>query len=468
MNNNRKAIKSGFWYTLSVFLIKGIGFITTPIFTRLLTKAEFGLFNNYTSWLSIITVIITLNLEATLISARFDYEDSFDSYILSMIGLGGVSTIAGGIIICFFMGPISSFTHLDPIYIVVMLTYLLFSPSVNMFITRERYLFKYKSSMIVSIIIALSTAFLSVILVLNLSNRLTGRIIGSAAPTIILGFTFLLYFINSGKRIKIKYWKYAIPICLPYIPHLLAGTLLNSMDRVMIERYCGAEDTAIYSLAYTCGTIVTLLITALNNAFAPWMGEKMHNGEYQEINKFANIYVIIFMGFAFGIMLVAPDILLILGGEPYQEAKYVITPVAMGCVCQFLYTLYVNIEQFKKKTVGMAIATVIAAIVNFLLNLLFIPRIGYLAAAYTTLIGFLSLLLMHIILVNRIGFGSVYNIRLVIACIIFGIIGMILITISYNYILMRICLIIIYIILIGINFLRHKDAIMNIISKRKI
>ena len=85
MNNDKKALKSGIWYTVSNFLIRSIGFITTPIFTRLLTKSEFGAFNNYSSWLSIITIFVTFNLESTLISAKYDYKESFDEYILSLL-----------------------------------------------------------------------------------------------------------------------------------------------------------------------------------------------------------------------------------------------------------------------------------------------------------------------------------------------------------------------------------------------
>ena len=84
MSNNKKALKSGVWYTASNFLVKSIGFITTPIFTRLLTREDFGLYNNYISWLASITIIVTLNLDSTLISARFDFKDNFDEYILSI------------------------------------------------------------------------------------------------------------------------------------------------------------------------------------------------------------------------------------------------------------------------------------------------------------------------------------------------------------------------------------------------
>ena len=58
MSNDIKALKSGAWYTVANFLTRSVGLITTPIFTRLLTKSDFGAYSNYTSWLSIAIIIL--------------------------------------------------------------------------------------------------------------------------------------------------------------------------------------------------------------------------------------------------------------------------------------------------------------------------------------------------------------------------------------------------------------------------
>ena len=100
---------------------------------RLLTKSDFGLYNNYVSWLSIITIIVTLNLSSTLISARFDFERSFDEYILSMITLSSIVTGIAIIIVNIFMDSLSIFLGLEPFYINLMLIYLLFWPAVDLF-----------------------------------------------------------------------------------------------------------------------------------------------------------------------------------------------------------------------------------------------------------------------------------------------------------------------------------------------
>ena len=200
VNNSVKALKSGVWYTAANFLTKSIGFITTPIFTRLLSKSDYGLYSNYTSWQSTFMVFATLNLSASFISARFDFEKDFDGYISSTLVLSSIVTVVWTIFINFFSVFISSSTGIEMQYLNIMAAYLLMYTSVDMFQTCERYSYKYKVSVAISLFIALCTAFLSVILVVNLENRLLGRILGSTLPTIMIGFFLYLILIWRGKK----------------------------------------------------------------------------------------------------------------------------------------------------------------------------------------------------------------------------------------------------------------------------
>ena len=464
--SGNRVFKSGIWYTASNFLVKGIGFLTTPIFTRLLTKADFGLYNNYISWLAIATILVTLNLDSTLISARYDYEKKFDEYIFSVLSLSTLSTVAWFIIVNIFPYAFVSLLGMDLVYINGMLLYFMFLPAVSLFQARERYYFEYKKTVATSLFIAIGTALISVLLVLLMQNKLAGRIVGSIIPTVILGAILYVYFIKKGKRIRTGYWKYALPICLPYIPHLLSLTLLNSTDRVMITRWCGAEDNAIYSLAYTCGSMVTMLMTSMNSAYAPWLGEKLNEGKHYEIRRFAKIYIVSFAFLAIGIMAVAPEALYILGGEAYSEAKFVMAPIAMGCVCQFIYTMFVNVEQFKKKTVGMAIASATAALVNLILNYIFIPRFGYLAAAYTTLVGYVVLLEIHMFLVRKMDLDDVYDYRMISMVILLMSGITILINFMYSQNIIRYVFLCIYVAVCVVIFIMNKNKLVSLLKRR--
>lgn len=235
----------------------------------------------------------------------------------------------------------------------------------------------------------------------------------------------------------------------------------------MIDRWCGSEATALYSIAYNCGAIVTLLLTSMNSAFSPWLGEKIAENRVDEIRKFSKIYISAFLFLAIGIMLVSPEVLWVLGGKSYMEAIYVMTPVSMGCICQFLYTLFVNVEQFKKKTIGMAFASAIAAIVNLTLNYIFIPKIGYLAAAYTTLVGYICLLIIHMYLVYRLKFNHVYSYKFVVGAVVVGLCAMILITITYSNPVLRYIAIGGYCLLLALLIFRFRNQILKIVRKRK-
>lgn len=464
-NNNVKALKSGAWYTAANFVTKSIGLITTPIFTRVLSHNDYGLYSNYTSWLSIFTVFVSLNLASSFISARFDYEKDFDGYVSSSLVLSSLVTTIWCVVINIFPDFFSGLTGVDIHYINVMVVYLLFYSAVDMFQTRERYYFEYKTSVLTSLLITISTALLSVFLVLNLENRLAGRILGSMIPTATVGIILYFILMHRGRKVNISYWKYALPICLPYIPHILSLSLLNSMDKMMIIKICGAEENALYSVAYSCGAVITLLVTSLNTAFTPWLGEKLNDEKHDEIRKVSKHYTIFFVFGACGVMLFTPELLLLMGGKSYGEAIYVMPPVAFGCVCQFMYTIYVNIEQFKKKTIGMAFASIAAALSNYILNSVFIPIFGYIAAAYTTLASFAILLFIHMLLVRHMGLQKVYSAKVVFAVLGFMSVYTVFIHVLYLNNIIRYIIIGIYAVVAGLVAIKYGKKVMALISR---
>lgn len=466
MQDNGKALKSGIWYTFANFFVRSLSFLTTPIFVRLLTHEDFGEYNNFLPWLTTFTYIITLNLEASFISAKFEFKENFDEYIFSILSLSGISGLIWLLLFNVFPNQFYQLTGVLPIYLNMIVVYLIFLPAINLFQERERYEFKYKSSVILSLLVAVSTTGLAVFLVLFGNDKLFGRIFGSIAPVVIIGAVIYLFFWRKGKHIKIKYWKYALPICLPFIPHLLSLNLLNSMDKMMIIKMCGSEDNAFYSLAYTCGSIVTIFMVSMNNAFAPWLGNKLNENNLSEITNVAKKYIYLFFLLAVGIMLISPEILLIIGDEGYMGALYVMPPVAFGCVCQFLYTMYVNIEQFKKKTIGMAFASISAAVLNYVLNFIFIPQFGYIASAYTTLVSYFWLLVIHMLLVKHMGYFRVYPIKTIIVvlismCVITG-----FVIFLYQHLIIRYSIVVIYAVVIVTVLVKHKKEIISFLHRR--
>lgn len=426
---NSTALKSGVWYTASNFLLGSLTFLTTPIFARLMTKEAFGSFQNYESWLHIIEIIVTFNVEASLISGRFDYAKTFDRFVFSILALGAFSCLSWFFVFRFCSEWIESWLGFGSQYVYWMFAYILFSVAIKIYQVREQYFYRYISSVVVSVGVAISTVIISLLLLYYVEDKVLARIVGQALPAIVFGGAIYLMLGYRGQQVEFSCWRYAWPLCLPYIPHLLSMTVLNSVDKIMITNFCGAEYTALYGVAYTCGRAGNTLLRSMNTAYGPWLADQIMKRDFSAIRNVSYTYINMFLFLILGILLLGPEILYILGGSAYMDAIYVLPPVMIGTVCQFLYTMFVNIEQLSKHTKGMAVASISAAFLNVILNLIFIPYFGYLAAAYTTLAGYLWLLLVHMYLVKEIQYDDAYDYKF----ILISVSGMLLLSVGITY-----------------------------------
>lgn len=467
MDENKKAFQAGIAYTIASFLVAGMGFITTPIYTRILSVDEYGAFNNFTAWVGILTVIITLKLSASFISARFDYKEKFDNYIFSIMTLNVIVAVLFALILNCFIGFFERIFALNRLFINLMVAYILFYEIVCIYQSREQFSFRYKNAVLLSLFLTISTTVISIFFVMQFKDKLTARIVGYVVSAIVVGGIIYAKFFMKIRAVDLKYWKYAIPITIPYIPHSLSLILLNSMDKIMIIKMWGETENGLYSLAYTCSSLVTVLMSSVNSAYSPWLASKLDAGENKTIRKFSYLYVLGFMFLVVGIILVAPEVMFILGGEAYMEAIYVMPPVMMGCAFQLIYTMYVNIEQFKKKTVGMAWASMIAALSNCVLNYIYIPLYGYLAAAYTTLVSYIILTMLHVLLVKRIKLGEIYNNKFMVGTIAIGCAITLGINWLYKFKSIRYGSVILYIIIFGIIVWKYKDKILKMFHKKE-
>lgn len=401
-------IKAGLWYTISSFMTKGIAFISTPLFTRLLSSDDYGECSNFVAWSGIIVIVATMEMHTTVNRARYDY-DNLDGY-LSSVALSGtfVTTLLWGIV-QMFPNFFTSFFSMEMPYINLLFITTMVSPALQLLQAKNRINYNYKTYVALSFGSALLSTLVSLGLVLLMQDKLAGRIIGHYGTVFIIDLCVYIYIINKGRQFRWSECKYALLICTPMIPHLLSKYILNQADRIMIRQFCGASDAAFYSLAYSCAMIPVTLATAANIAWSPWSSEQIHDNNYSAVRKASYYYIVLFYAVVFGIFLLGPEIVYILGGEKYAQAVNVLPPVVMGAAFQFLYNLYVALEQFAKKTVGMAFGTVIAAAINVVLNWLLIPRYGYIAAAYTTLVGYACLLVIHYFLAKRTGYAEAYD-----------------------------------------------------------
>lgn len=465
---NNKVLKAGIWYTISNFLIKGLVLLTMPIFTRIMSETDIGLFSNINSWFNILAIITTFEIYSSISIARFDYKDDLDTYISSSLLLGTFITITFYIIVIIFHAYFERLFLMDFKTINIIFIYLMVYPAIQMFQLKNQIEYKYIPTIIVSGINAILSSVISIILTITVANKLVGRIYGYYIPLILVALIVYIYLLHKGKKISTKYWKYALVISFPLIWHLLAGYILSSADKVMITKIISPEANALYSVAYTISMAVSLLWSSMNNAWSPWAYEQMNKKNYNNLKEKSKPYTIFFIIIVFTLILIMPELLLIMGGKNYVQAKYVMPPVMIGYVFQFIYSLYVNIEFYHKKQKNIAIGTIIAAVVNIILNAIFIPKYGYIAAAYTTLFGYILLLIIHYLLVKRLNCTHWYDSKFFIKICFISLISIMIFNILYTINTIRYIIITLIALILLIIIIINRKKIMIAIKSKNI
>lgn len=464
-SHNRNALKSGVWYIIGNFLLKGIGFVTTPLFTRLMTQEEIGEFSNIITWVGVLSIIFTFDLYSSIAVARFDYREDLNDYVSSCLVLGTGITLIFFVLTFPFKHVLMQILNLPEYAYYCAFIYMVTYPAIQMFQAKSQIEYKFKASLLISILSTVGSALLSLLLVSIMKNKLYGRTVGYFIPFTAFGFGVYLYLVIKGIRISTKYWKYALTISFPLVFHLLAGYILSSSDRIMIRSLIDSRALGLYSVAYSGAMIVSVLMTSMNSAWVPWAMAQIDNDNIFELKKMSRFFVLLFVILVFGIIMLGPEVLLIMGGYSYLEAIDVIPPVMVGIVFQFVYSLYVNIEQYYKKQTMVAAGTVIAAGTNLILNGLLIPVLGYVAAAYTTLFSYIILFVAHYVFVRKLRKDSIYDGKFNILVLIGAIVFLPIATILYRFNIIRRSIVGVTLVLAILFVMKYKRILFQVIKR---
>lgn len=394
-NKTQSAAKGAMYYLVCQLVVRALSFFSVPIFSRLLTKSEYGIASNFTAWVGLLFAMVTLNLRDTINKSKYVFPQEQKSYLLSVLCCANISTVLFYVVVELKMSFFVSLFSLNATYIRLLFIYLIFYTCYDFVKLELNVNREYALYAIYMLLIEVTTVLTSVLLVIHGKDKLTGRITGYIAPTILINLLVYLFVIIKGKRIRLKYLKFALGLSIPLIPSALSKTVLVISDRAMITNILDSEKTALYQMGYSVAMIISLIWTALNQAYCPWFYDNLSKGNRENIRKKTNIYIIGYSFIAASVMLMAPEVLTILGGKAYKEALPVIPPVTLGMIFQFFYAFYYDIEYYFGKVKLISSGAIIAASTNFILNLIFIPKFGYIAAAYTTLIGYMLLFLFH-------------------------------------------------------------------------
>lgn len=446
------AARAGLWFVACTMLQKCIGFITVPIFTRLMPTDEYGMYSTYLSWYSILTVFCTLNMHSVIYVNEYTKADSQtdkDKAAIPLLSLSAVLTIGLFIVYVLFHGFLDKFIGLPFPLTCLLFAQILFEPPVNFWNMQQRFEYKYVRLAVRTISMVSLNAALGIVFVwVAGKDEAIARACSIVLVQAIFGGIFYIYFWKRGKRIfSTKGWKHALDVQLPLLPHSLSLTVLSSSDRIMIKNMVSAAKAGIYSVAYSAGYVVNVLKNSIVDALKPWLYQKIKEQDYAAIRKTVNVIMVLVTFVSIIFTAFAPEIIFIMAPPQYHEAVYVIPPVAASSYFTFLYNVFSVVGMYYEKTKKIMIASVSGALLNLGLNFICIPLFGYIAAAYTTLacyifFSFAHYLVMRSICEKNLDGLELYDMKFIVAISVLMIIASILFAFVYSHIIIRYAIII--------------------------
>ena len=397
--------RASFWFLICGILQNGLNVITLPLFTRLLTTEQYGLSSTYFAWSDLIVIVCTLRLSYGVFDkGMIKYTEERDKFESAILGL--TTTIAVSMLGLFllFHDFVEKALGMSFVLCFSLFSIQIFAPALLFWTARNKYEYKYRKFTIVTICTSVICTVGNLLAVLTVNyDRGVTKILSYQIIWCAVYVVFYIYIFAKGKTFFRKdIWKYALGFNLPLIPYFLSTLILDKADRIMIGYFCGNSDVALYSVSYNLGRLMVLLTSAIDSTFTPWIYQKLKNKDIKNGKKVTFGIMLAFMALASMFMLFAPELIGIFAAEQYKSAVYIIPPVAASYFFVMMYNIISKVEFYYEKTKAIAFVTAAAAVLDIVLNYFAIPRFGYIAAGYTTLISYIFMAAGHFVLSWRI------------------------------------------------------------------
>ena len=462
------ALKAGIWYVISNFLVKGIAFITTPIFARLMSEGDYGEFSNFASWQSTLFVITGAELYSTLNRAYYDYTEDYDKYASSITFLGFGTTIICYLAFLLCGNSIYNIVAIPPTYVHILFLNMLLMSGKEIFLAREKTLYRYKSVATVSavyLVVPTAIAVFSVVLV-GEAQRLPARIYGFYFPAALVALYCTLDVIRKGRSFKWSYCKYAMALSLPLLVHYLTAYLLSSSNTIVTKSALGAEATAIVSITTSAVHILTILLQAVSGAVTTWLMDNLEQKKYKELRKSLLIYTICVCTVAAGVILFGPEVIWVLGGTKYAQAVTLLPGMIAAVTIQSITTVFTIILTYKKRVVGAAVCTAVVASFSIVVKILLLPRYGIEVLPWINIVAYGILFVCDYILVCRAGNGNVINMKgftgcILLLCLIASVCGFL-----YDNIIVRYASIVCVGVVVLVVIYKKRDLVMHLLRRK--
>ncbi len=410
--NGALTAKASVWYTLSNIFSRGVTILLTPVFTRILSPEQYGIYPLYVSWMGIFTVIGTFEIPGGVMYRTLTkFKDERDGVVSSALGVQAMLSLAFFTVYIILRRRINAITTLSTSLSLILILQVFLNGVEGIHFASERYLYRYRGVSFINII----CGFAGPLFALMLISRGMGGISRVISPLIVTAlFVIPIIFISVKREARIfsrEKWKYLFKISLPMLPHYLALSVIASADKIIVSRIAGEGAIGKYSVAYSVGFMISLITNGLSLALTPWIMRKLADGETQEteskISLITDTVVTLTLIF-FGL---APEVFGFAAPPEYADAFSAIYPLGISVVFLFLSGALSSAILHYEKPFSITLNSLISAGIFLPLAYVLILRLSYFGGALATLISYMIMLTLNLISFRKISGYNILNIK---------------------------------------------------------
>ncbi len=404
MNNYKLFVKRIGLLGITNFLVVLNTIILIPILTKNLSTSDYGIWIQVITTNFLITSFVSLGLPYTMVrflSAENDRKKIQDGFY-SMALLILIFSFLISLVIFIFSKVIATSLFNGDVGVVKIISLLVFVGGLNALLIDFFIAF---GQMKRYALFLLFQTYLSLTLVSYFAIFGYGILLvvfGFFITQVIL-FLIMISFVFSEIGFKIPKFvniKEYLNFALPIIPNNLSTWIVESSDRYVIGIILGTTFVAYYSPGYTLGMAILLFLTPLSVLLSAILPKYYENGQMEEVMLFINYslkyFLLVAIPLFFILSLLSKPILMILTTPEIALNGNLVTPfVALSSLLFGAYGIIMNIIILEKKTKIIGGIWTLAALIS-LLNIVFVPIFGILAAAAVTLLSYLTAFLISL------------------------------------------------------------------------
>lgn len=388
MNQKKQLMKNTVIIAIGKLSTQIVSFLLLRLYTSKLSTQEYGTYDFLVTLSTFLLPIITMLMEESMFRFLIDAEDlkSKKRIITATIAYTVIGTIVFSVIAGIAMGLMKYE------YTIVFLLFIISNILIDLSNALARGTGKIKLYSISNFVLGATTIILNIVFIVGMKMGVKGllwsnTVANSITAIIVLIKLHLAQFISKkdlSKNLMREMLKYSIPL----VPNNLSWIVISLSDRIMLTWMAGADLNGIYSIANKFPNIIYTFYgffsTAWKESAAKILKEnnraQYYNSIYKDIKFFLKAVVL-------GLIAIMPFAFSILVDPSYNEAYIYIPILVISIYYTNMSNFYGGIFAAYKNTKIMGATTFAAALINIVINLIFIPKFGIYAATFSTLIS---------------------------------------------------------------------------------